>query len=503
MPGITGRIIKTGADLLCHGLPSKPVEGMGKILVTGASGYIGGRLIPELLARGYAVRAMVRGEGNVFRTLWPDVEVVEADALVPDQVRTALEGVEVAYYLIHSMLLGPGKFEVTDLEAAHSFRTAAEEQGGARIIYLGGLGDIRGELSSHLQSRMEVAEELDRGMVPVTVFRAAVIIGSGSASYEIIEHLIKRARAIPLPRWSENRCQPISIRDVVKYLVGALETPATKGRSFDIGGPEVLSYKKMLIELAKVRGKKIAFFQFPLSGLTSYAYIISLLTPVPLALTRCLMEGLENEVVCQNDDIRKLLPFKPLLYREAVLKAMGKEALDRVDTRWSDAYPPRHNLAVHLHEVMDKMAYVAKYSIITEKRASGLFMTLCRLGGKEGWFHSNWMWRLRGLMDKLLTGVGTARGRKRQSTLQIGDVIDFWRVEDLEEDRRLLLRAEMLLPGHAWLEFEISKSGEDRELHVTAHYNTRSIAGKLYWYSCLPFHRFIFRNLLLEIEKRS
>jgi uncharacterized protein YbjT (DUF2867 family) len=490
-------------DLLCQNMPTNPDPNLGQILVTGASGYIGGRLVPELLARGYKVRAMVRGNASAYENQWPKAEVIEADAFVIDQIEHTLSGIEIAYYLIHSLYLGPEEFEAADIKAAANFRLAAEKAGVKRIIYLGGLGDIRNPLSSHLRNRMEVAQELRNGKVPVTILRAAVIIGSGSASYEIIQHLVRKHPVIPVPRWAKNRCQPISIRDVLKYLVGVMEVPETEGKYFDIGGQDMLTYRKMLKVLANVLNKKTIVITCPSTGIGIYSYLASLLTPVPRPICHCLMEGLKNEVVCQDDSINDYLPIKTLSYRESIVKAMTREEQDKVYTRWSDAYPPAHELALKLHELKKKHTFSRHYSLVTKKVSASLFSSICMIGGKEGWFHGNWIWKLRGILDRLFLGVGTSRGRKRHSHLEINDVIDFWRIEDIRNDKRLLLRAEMKIPGRAWLEFKINEEIDRKRLSVIAYYDTDRLLGRLYWYVCLPFHHFIFKKLLIAIEKRS
>lgn len=490
-------------DFFFKDLPSVFQPNMGKILVTGASGYIGGRLVPELLARGYKVRVMVRGDPFEYGALWPNAEIAVADSCDRPGLKRALEGIDTAYYLIHSLHLGLKEFAVADMLAARAFKESAQGMHIKRIIYLGGLGDIRSSLSSHLLSRAKVAEELRSGKVPVTILRAAVIVGSGSASYEIIQHLVRNLPVIFIPKWSRNRCQPIAIRDVIKYLIGALETPQTQGRSFDIGGRDILTYEMMLKILAGLLQKRRIFIPIPFSYIRLYAYFASLLTPVPATITRCLMEGLKNEVICQDEAIKSLIPFTPLSYKEAIVKAMSREEQDMVYTRWSDAYPPAHELALKLYELIKKPKYTASYSLVTEKNASSLFSSICKIGGKEGWFHSNWLWRLRGAIDRVFLGVGTARGRKSYSSLKINDVIDFWRVEDLRKNKRLLLRSEMRLPGRAWLEFDIRAKDYTRILNISAYYDTARISGKLYWYMCLPFHRFIFHNLIKEIERRS
>ncbi len=487
----------------CADLPTSPRRDIGTVLVTGASGYIGGRLVPELMLRGYRVRAMVRGGAAEITRRWPGVEVVVADALDRPSLVAALEGVDTAYYLIHSMLLGPGEFAGADAKAAENFAEVAAECGVRRIIYLGGLGDVRSDLSTHLRSRMEVAKRLRDGPVPVTILRAAIIIGSGSASYEILSSLAARLPLILTPREAGTLCQPIAIRDVVKYLVGSLESEETAGGSFDIGGDEVMSYREMMKIIAQVLDRRRLLITMPLFSLKTFGYAAGLLTPVPGPITISLMEGMKNDVICEDSSIRRIIPFDPLPYRTALVRAMTREEQDRVHTRWSDAYPPAHELAIKLEEVHDRPMYTGSSSMETAKTADALFDSICRIGGREGWFHGNWLWRVRGAFDRIIMGVGTRRGRKKASGLAEGDVVDFWRVEDIIPARRLLLRAEMKMPGKAWLEFHIGDHGDRRELSLTARYMTATLFGRAYWYFFLPFHRFIFKGLIRQIEERS
>ena len=491
------------ADLFCADLPSTPQPSMGLILVTGATGYIGGRLVPELLARGYCVRVMVRAASPEHKQRWPEAQIVVADALDFQSLKSALQGVHTAYFLIHSLLGGQKDFEAMEIQAAMNFRKAAEENALRRIIYLGGLGDTTSSLSPHLRSRIQVAQELSQGKVAATILRAAVIIGSGSASYEIIEHLTKNLPVIFLPSWAKTRCQPIAVRDVIKYLVGVLEKDETAGCSYDIGGPEIFTYKQMLTILAGLLGKRRLFVPCPFRNIGFFSYFTSLLTPVPAGIIYCLMEGITNEVVCQHEEIKRVLPFEPLSYKVALLKAMSRQEQDDVRTRWSDAYPPACELAMKLSEVDGPVRYSSSYSLISDKDAASLFRSVCLVGGKEGWFNSNWLWWLRGAIDRILMGVGSSRGRRSSNTLRINDVIDFWRVEDLKQDEMLLLRAEMKLPGRAWLEFGIDPHDDENRLSVNAYYQSRGIFGKIYWYIFLPFHIFIFRDLIQQIEKRS
>lgn len=489
--------------LFCKDLKTSPNPEIGKILVTGATGYIGGRLVPELTARGYNVRIMVRGISPEQKERFPEVEIVEADALNKDCLYTALKGVHTAYYLIHSLLLGKKKFESADINAARNFREAANDCGLKRIVYLGGLGDIHTSLSPHLKSRTQVSEELTKGKIPVTTLRAAVIIGSGSASYEIIKHLTKNLSVLTIPRWLQTRCQPIAIRDVIKYLVGVLEVSETTGKSFDIGGPDILSYEDLLRASSEIYGKKKLYIYSPISNIRFFAYLVSLFTPVPAPITYCLMESITNEVVCKNNEIMKLVPFEPISYREALIRALGKEETDDVSTRWANAYPPSHPFATKLEELPKPAKYTCTYSILTKKPATAVFHSTCRIGGDQGWFNSNWMWILRGMIDRLLMGVGTSRGRRSSSRLRINDTIDFFRVENLIPDALLLLRAEMILPGKAWLEFKIDEKNQKNRLTVTAYYEPNGIFGIIYWYIFLPFHHYIFNDIIVQIEKRS
>ncbi len=490
-------------ESICDDLPTVPKPELGIILVTGATGYIGGRLVFELLSRGYKIRVMVRSLSPEHQERWPGAEIVEGDALNPDDLRTALEGVSVAFYLIHSMLLGKSEFEIIDLQAATNFRRIAEEKKIRRIIYLGGLGKVEQNLSVHLQSRTNVAEILSQSDIPVTILRAAIIIGSGSASYEILEHMVRNVPVFFIPYWAKTLCQPISIRDVIKYLVGVLESDETVGNSYDIGGEDVLSYEEMMKIFVRLLRRTRIFMKSPVSNIKFCSYAISLMVPVPAQIISCLMESVKNEVVCEENNIKKILPFQTVRFKVALLRALSREDHDIIYTRWSDSYPPAYELAIKLHELETPPHFISSYYIDTDKPSSSLFKSVCQIGGKEGWFHTNWMWRLRGMFDRLVMGVGTSRGRRSFSSLRINDVIDFWRVEDLKRDRKLLLRAEMKLPGKAWLEFRISEKAESNQLSVHAYFQPNGILGNLYWYNFLPFHYIIFKDLLKQLVKRS
>lgn len=314
--------------LFCRDLPSKPLPHAGTILVTGASGHVGGRLVPELLARGYKVRVMIRGRKIAYKSRWTGAEIVIADALNEEHLKTALDGIDTAYYLIHSLRLGSKSFGAADIRASANFRKVADGKHVKRLIYLGGLEDIRSSLSSHLGNRIEVARELKKGKTPVTVLRAAVIVGKGSASYEIMQYLVKRLPVIPFPRQARNKCQPVAISDVIKYLVGVLEVPETAGKDFDIGGKDILTYVEMLRVLANLLDKRTIFIPFPFFNIWLYTYLASLLTPIPSSITRCLVEGLKNEAICHDESIKKYFPFEPMSYKEAVLRTISPEKQD-------------------------------------------------------------------------------------------------------------------------------------------------------------------------------
>jgi hypothetical protein len=351
---------------------------------------------------------------------------------------------------------------------------------------------------------MRVADELKKGnVVPVTILRAAVIIGSGSASFEIIDRLVRKMSVIILPVSAKSKCQPISIRDVIKYLVGVLEVEETAGKSFDIGGDKVYTYREMLMVYSKMLNRRILFISSPFAGINLSSYIISLMTSVPTPIVLCLMKSLKHDVVVQNNEIKNYLRFPNVDYKVALLRAINREEQDKLSTRWSDAYPPAHELAIKLGEVDQKQLYTNRYSILTQKHSSSLFEAICTIGGKKGWFNSNYLWKARGFIDKLLMGVGTNRGRKAKSTLQINDVLDFWRVEKLVQDEQLLLRAEMKLPGKAWLEFKIDKVSLDNLLTINAYFLPKGFWGHVYWYLFLPFHYYIFYDIIKNLAKEN
>ncbi len=504
MPETRDGKIDYSDSLFCYDLPSKPIPEIGKILVTGGTGYIGGRLIPELVARGYDIRVMVRIASSEQMGKWPGTEIVESDGLDIVKLKKAMEGIHTIYYLIHSLLIGQHKYESTDLETADNFCKVAEAKGVKRIICLAGLGDSTASNSLFLKNRLKVAEKFRNSKVPATILHIPIIIGSGSAAFEIIENVVKKVPVISIPNWAETKCQPIAIRDLIKYLVGVLEISETAGKSFDIGSSDILTIEVMMKIMAKLTGKTRFFIKMPVSSFSLYSYLASFITPVPASIMRCVIGGCKYNSLCKSNEIKEYLSFPLLSYEEMILRALSRHECDRVDTRWSDAYPPAHSLSLKFGDLDEIPQYTSEYSILTEKNSESLFKTICGIGGEKGWFNSNWLWRIRGWFDRVLMGVGTSRGRKSSSELFVNDVVDFWRVEKFEQNSLLLLRAEMKLPGMGWLEFKIEPAGDFKNrLSVKAYYTTDTIFGKIYWYLFLPSHAYIFNDMIKGIEKMS
>lgn len=469
------------------------------ILITGATGYIGGRLIPQLLARGYRLRCLARDPDRLRARAWAGrVEVVRGDVADRSSMDAAMTDCSAAYYLVHSMARGGGKFGEADRRAATIFAGAAESAGIERIIYLGGLGRRLGQPSEHLRSRHEVAEVLRAGRVPVTELRAAMIIGSGSASFEMLRSLVKRLPVMVCPRWVENRTQPIAVRDVLEYLIGCLEEPATAGRSLDIGGPEVLTYKEMMLRYAAILGVRRRIVVVPLLTPRLSAYWANMVTPIPASIAFPLIEGLRSETICEDDDVLRLVPIERVGFDDAVRSALAEVGRNAVETRWADASLPRR---LGAKAAFDPSTFPMRDQQVVRSRTAParLFAEVMRVGGERGWHYAATLWRIRGWIDRALGGVGLRRGRRHPWQVQVGDALDFWRVEDVTPDRRLLLHAEMKVPGDAWLEFGVrARAGDDQhpsELVQTAYFRPSPFWGRLYWGLLYPLHWLIFRGM--------
>lgn len=477
-------------------------SGLPRVLVTGATGYVGGRLVPRLLARGYEVRCVARDAHRLTGRPWTDVEIVEGDLAIAGDADAALEGVEFAHYLVHSMNAGK-TFRERDLDMAHEFGAAAARAGVSKIVYLGGLGDPGQVQSRHLTSRHEVGRALADGGVPVVEFRAAVIVGSGSASFEMIRYLTERLPIMITPRWVETRCQPIGVRAVLDYLIETLDTPEAEG-IYEIGGPDVLTYREMMLGYARLRGLRRLVIPFPVPHPEWSSRFVDLVTPVPHAIAAALIESLQTEVVVRDDRALHDFRVRPLGYAESVELAINRVAEDEVETTWAsslaslgDELPIERRFSAHEGMLLDRTR--------TQVRAppDRVFKVICSLGGDEGWPAGNALWQLRGFMDRLVGGVGMRRGRRHPQELSVGEPLDFWRVEALDPPHLLRLHAEMKLPGSAWLQFEVLPDEHGARVEQTAFYDPQGLTGYLYWYLVVPFHRFIFPGLLRAIRERS
>lgn len=473
-----------------------------RVLLAGATGYVGGRLIQRLRKQGYFVRCLVRD--RLRFPLSPDegLEIVEGDVLRLDTLTDALAEITVAYYLVHSLGAG-GDFAERDLIAADNFGRACAKAGVERIIYLSGLGRSDDELSEHLRSRQETGERLRAGGVAVTEFRAGVILGSGSLSFEIIRNLTERLPIMFAPRWIRTRCQPISIANVLDYLESALTVPESTGRIIEIGGAEITSYGELMGIYARVRGLKRYLIPVPFLTPHQSAYWIALITPIPANIVFPLVEGLKNEVLVTNDDARRLFPKIELLAPEtAIRRALEKIELDQVDTVWWSALSAAPTAQSPVRYSQKEGLFLEQREILVKSNSAVAFHVLERLGGSAGWLHLDFLWRIRGFMDKLFGGVGLQRGRRRQQKLALGDPIDFWRVEAYEENRLLRFRAEMKIPGNAWLQFRILPEDEYVRVRMTAIFDPHGLWGRIYWYAFWPAHLFIFDGMMAELKER-
>ena len=478
-------------------------DSLSTIFVTGATGYIGGRLAPRLIERGYRVRCLARSRAKLLARHWAQnehVEVVEGDASDEAGLAAAMRGCTAAYFLVHSMDAVSSEYRARDQAMAESFGRAAAAAGVQRIIYLGGLGETGPGLSEHLSSRREVETALARGGVPVTVLRAAMIIGSGSASFEILRYLVERLPIMITPKWVSTESQPIAVRDVLFYLIAALETSATTGKTLDIGGPDVWSYARVMREMATaLHLHRRLVIPVPVLTPRLSSLWIHLVTPLAASIARPLAEGLRNRVVCRNDEATRLMPHQCLTIRQAMDAAIVNMETGAVETAWSDAgvMPGDPSWA-------GGTVFVDRREANVEASSEAAWSTVCSLGGEQGYFAANWLWHLRGIMDRMIGGPGLRRGRRSARELRLGDALDFWRVTEIEAPEHLVLTAEMKLPGVATLSFQVEPDVANRcTIIMTARFRPRGLLGIAYWYAVLPLHGIVFRGMLKGLVRTA
>lgn len=503
-----------GAGPATTGAPDGPGAAVPlRCLVTGASGYIGGRLVPQLLAAGHRVRCLARTPAKLRDHPWaPDAEVVRGDVTDAGSVADAMDGVDVAYYLVHALGTG-SRFEETDRRAARIFAEEARAAGVRRIVYLGGLtppGVPERELSPHLRSRAEVGRILLDGPVPATVLRAAVIIGSGSASFEMLRYLTERLPIMVTPSWVHTRIQPIGVRDVLRYLVGSARMPEDVNRAFDIGGPDIITYRDMMSRYAAVAGlRNRVIVPVPVLTPRLSSHWVGIVTPVPASIARPLTESLRHEVVCHEHDIARFVPDgpgQPLPFDEALALALRRVRDADVATRWSSASvpgAPSDPLPTDPDWAGGSLYEDERRLTVDAPRAS-LWKVIEGIGGDNGWYSFPLAWAVRGWLDRFVGGVGLRRGRRDAERLRAGDSLDFWRVEEIESGRLLRLRAEMRLPGLAWLEMYAETDGDGRTAYrQRALFHPRGLFGHAYWWSVSPFHAVVFGGMARNITQAA
>ena len=472
------------------------------ILLTGATGYVGGRLLRALEREGHALRCLVRQPGRLQGRVAPATQVVAGDLLENTGLGEALAGVEVAYYLVHSMG-SPGAFEADDRLAAQNFGAAAREAGVRRIIYLGGLGHPEaGTLSPHLRSRQEVGDILRKSGVPVLEFRASIVLGSGSLSFELIRALVERLPLMITPRWVSVLAQPIAIEDLVAYLLAGIPAPLEGSQVFEIGGADRVTYGDIMRAYARQRG--IRLLMIPVPFLTPYlsSLWLGLVTPVYARIGQKLINSIRHPSLVLDDRALKQFTVRPMGVEEAIRRALVHEDADYASTRWSDALSSSGRTR-SWGGVRFGTRLVDTRTLRVAAPPAQAFATVQRIGGATGWYACNALWRLRGALDLLAGGVGMRRGRAHPEDLRVGDAVDFWRVETLEPGRLLRLSAEMKLPGRAWLEFEVTPDGEGCTLRQTAIFDPVGFWGQAYWYALFPVHQVVFARMLRGIGQRS
>lgn len=478
-----------------------------RILLTGITGYVGKRILPLLLEQKHEIFCCVRNLDRVEEK-WlshPQVKLVEIDFLKPDEQQNFPKEIDVAYYLIHSMAASSGDFEKLELAAARNFRNLISQSKAKQVIYLGGISNDK-YLSKHLRSRLNVEKELEKGNYALTSLHAGIIIGSGSASFEIIRDMVEKLPIMITPKWVLTLSHPISIRDVLKFLIGVMNNESCFNQSFDIGGKDILSYKDMLLQYAEIRKLKRRIVTLPIMTPRLSSYWLFFITSTSYKLAVNLVNSLKVEVIAKDNSLAEMLKIEPLTYREAVEAAFTKIRQNQVFSSWKDALSSTEfnpNYADHI-DVPNYGCYWNKQSVPFTQDPEKVLQTIWSIGGDNGWYYGTWLWQIRGYLDKLTGGIGLRRGRTNPDEIMNGDALDFWRVLLADKQKkRLLLYAEMKLPGEAWLEFKIVQSGNENRLIQTATYRPIGVWGRFYWGLSWPFHLFIFRGMARNILKAS
>ncbi|MBC5992510.1 SDR family oxidoreductase [Pontibacter cellulosilyticus] len=474
-----------------------------RILLTGANGYIGKRLIPLLVEQKHEVLCMVRDPRrfDLAATLKEKVQVVKGDLLIPELLTQLPTDIDAAYYLVHSMGGSGQNFAELEMRAAKNFVAYLDTTSAQQVVYLSGIANVE-NLSKHLSSRYHVETILNSANAKLTVLRAAIIIGSGSASFEILRDLVEKLPLMITPKWLRSRCQPIAIRDVMYYLTQVLGNTACYGKGFEIGGPDVLTYKEMILRFARLRGLKRYLISVPVLTPRISSYWLYFVTSTSFSLAKSLVDSLRNDVVVIDHSIENILPHQCISYDEAIRLAYSKIEQNMVISSWKDALVSG---TMHLN-YMD-FVQIPEFGVLTDKQrlkferpVHEVMQNIWEIGGERGWYKTDFLWRIRGLLDKMAGGVGLRRGRRSATELKAGDTIDFWRVLVADEQqKRLLLYAEMKLPGEAWLQFKICEEADGNYLEQLAAYRPNGILGRLYWYAVLPFHFIIFGGMIRNI----